>query len=397
MKAVFTYPTLVRDGAEGITINIESLAEALRRRGAGVDVRGPEVCLKDLNRKSTHLFRGLQTVPHVWRGLARGDADIVHFHASLPSQAVLALLGRATALGSSRPLIGHLWNAFVEENDLRNCHSPLEAMSHRALNNRGLASLGLNALQAVIVTSRYQVEQLRQAGYNRPIYRIPNGVDLARFRPTTVEQRIEERQRLGLPAGPIVLYYGHLTPWKGVLHLVRGFGAVAREHPDATLVIARTGYGSEEPLLRQTLQEMGIADRALFLGKTDPAALARCADVGVVPAIASVGTAVYANVLLEQMAAGLPVVATGIGTTSEVIVDGVNGLLVPPADSGSMGCALNRLLDDGALRASLSQAARRTSEMRFDWNVVASAVHQAYLIETERVASPVPQPIALRD
>ena len=98
------------------------------------------------------------------------------------------------------------------------------------------------------------------------------------------------------------------------------------------------------------------------------------------------------------MAAGLPVVATSIGTTSEVIVGGVNGMLVPPADPGAIEDALNRLLGDDALRASLGQAARRTAEARFDWNVVAAAIHQTYLMETERkLAGAVPQPVTARD
>jgi len=224
-------------------------------------------------------------------------------------------------------------------------------------------------------------------------------VDLDRFRPASADERRVERRRLGLPeAGALVLYYGHLSPWKGVLHLVRGFGAVAREHPDATLVIARTGYGSEEPLLRKTLHEMGIAERAVFLGKSDPAALVRRADVGVVPAIASVGTAVFANVLLEQLAGGLPVVATRTGTNGEVVVDGLNGLLVPPAAPGAIGSGLTRLLGDEALRLSLGHAARRTAEARFDWNVVAAAIHQAYLMETERrLAGVIAQPVTARD
>lgn len=67
-----------------------------------------------------------------------------------------------------------------------------------------------------------------------------------------------------------MLYYGHLTPWKGVLHLVRGFGAVAREIPDATLVIARTGYGSEEPLLHQTLHEREREQHVMLCLKAFP-------------------------------------------------------------------------------------------------------------------------------
>jgi len=385
MRVLSMYPTLVRDGAEGITINIQTLNKALQGQGVVVDQRSPTVRLTQLNSKLIHLTKGLETLPKVWRALSAHDADVVHFHTAIPSQSILGLLARAAALIPSCPLVGHLWNAFVEEEELSRIHSPLEALSHRVLNSSALAATGLQAFQATIVASHYQEEQLRRAGFEGPIYRIPNGVDMQRFRPPSGDERRLERAKLGLPeTGLIVAYYGHLTPWKGVLYLVRGFARAAAEVPDATLVIARTGYGAEEPVLRRELRELGIADRAIFLGKVDPPSLLRAADVKVVPAIAVVGTAVFANVLLEALAAGIGLVATRIETTSEVVNDGVNGLLVPPADAEALGAALVRLLKDEGLRLSLGRAARETAEKRFDWHHIASQVTEVFAQETER-------------
>lgn len=386
MRVLSVYPTMVRDGAEGITINIRTLNRALRRQGVVVDQQSPTVRLRDLNKKWVHITKGLETLPKMWRGLAAGDADVIHFHTSIPSQAILGLIARTASLAPSSPLIGHLWNPFVEEEELATVHSPLEAMSHRVLNSAALAATGLSAFQATIVASAYQEQQLRTAGFEGPVYRITNGVDLERFRPANPEEQRRERTKLGLPeTGLIVAYYGHLTPWKGVLHLVRGFARIADRAPEARLVIARTGYGTEEPLLKQEIGGLGIAHRVIFLGKVDPTSIVRAADIGVVPAIAVVGTAVFANVLLEWMAAGAALVATRIPTTAEVVRDGENGLLVAPADPEQMGDALARLLADEDLRHAMGRAARQTAEQRFDWAGIASQVTEAFSVEAERI------------
>ncbi len=378
MHVQFTYPTYVRDGAEGITINIASLKSALERRGVTVTARWPTVRLTDLNSKLTHVFKGIATLRHLRTGLT-GGLDLVHFHTAMPSHSLLARIARGIAFGSPRPMVGQLWNAFAEEEDLATVHSFKEAVLHRLLNGSALAGLGLGSFKAVIVASRYQEEQLRRAGFNGPVNLIPNGVDLDRFRPPRGDERLHERAALGLPStGLLVGYYGHLTPWKGVVHLVRGFGDVAAAVPEAYLVIARTGYGTEEPVLREEIMRLGIADRVIFFGRLDPAFLARACDIGVVPAVAAVGTAVFPNVLLECLASGLPTVATSVPTVSEVIADGEDGLLVPPADAGALGRAIFRLLTDSGLRASVGRAGREAALRRFNWDTIAAQTSQVY-------------------
>ena len=378
MNIQFTFPTYVSDGAEGITINIASLKAALERRGVTVTARWPTVRLVQLNSKVTHVIKGISALSHLRAGLT-ADLDVLHFHTAIPSHSVLALVARGLAPRSTRPMVGQLWNPFVEDEDLASSHSFKEAFFHRALNGPALASLGFGSFSAIIVSSRYQESQLRKVGYRGPVHLIPNGVDLDRFRPPRGDEQLLERAALGLPPnGLLVGYYGHLTPWKGVLHLVRGFGEVAAAVPEASLVIARTGYGTEEPMLREEIRRLGIADRVVFLGKLDAASFTRACDIGTVPATAAVGTAVFANVLLEWMASGRPTIATGIGTTSEVISDGKDGLLVPAANATALGQAVFKLLTDSALRVAIGQAGRETAVRRFNWDHIAHATLEVY-------------------
>jgi glycosyltransferase involved in cell wall biosynthesis len=97
------------------------------------------------------------------------------------------------------------------------------------------------------------------------------------------------------------------------------------------------------------------------------------------------------NVLLESMAAAAPVVATRVGGTPEAIEDGVNGLLVPPADSGALARAICRLLAEPALAARLGQAGCQSVSKRFSMERMVNATEQLYqsLLEKRcRVAVP---------
>jgi glycosyltransferase involved in cell wall biosynthesis len=71
------------------------------------------------------------------------------------------------------------------------------------------------------------------------------------------------------------------------------------------------------------------------------------------------------NAVLEAMGAGLPVVATAVGGTPDVVVDGVTGLLVPAADPAALAAVLERLIGDPGLRQRMGEAGRRRVEQRF--------------------------------
>jgi glycosyltransferase involved in cell wall biosynthesis len=79
------------------------------------------------------------------------------------------------------------------------------------------------------------------------------------------------------------------------------------------------------------------------------------------------------------MAAGKPIVATRVGENPEIIEDGVDGLLVPPKDIDAMVAAIERLMDDVALRLRLGRAARSKVERRFTVEHMTRAYEQVYL------------------
>ena len=98
------------------------------------------------------------------------------------------------------------------------------------------------------------------------------------------------------------------------------------------------------------------------------------ADAFVAPAL---GQESFGLVLVEAMAAGVPVVASNITGYREIVRDGIDGLLVPPGDAAALASAMGSALDDGAL-ADRMRAGGRERAARFDWSTVAPEIEHAY-------------------
>jgi len=164
-------------------------------------------------------------------------------------------------------------------------------------------------------------------------------------------------------SGPLLVgMLGRLTPWKGQDLFLDAFAEAFADRPDVRARIVGSALFGEEAYaeeLRARAERLGIADRVDFAGfrRDVPAALAEL-DVLV---HASVIPEPFGQVVVEGMAAGLPVVASGEGGPAEVIEDGVDGVLFEPRDPASLASALRRVGQDDALRRRLGAAARETS------------------------------------
>ena len=165
-----------------------------------------------------------------------------------------------------------------------------------------------------------------------------------------------------------VLFLGRLVEVKGVDLLIQACAPL----PGVTLTIA--GDGPERRALERLVVQAGAARRVRFVGQQlgpDKEALLREVDALALPSrvLPDGRTDSAPVVLLEAMAAGLPVVATRVGGNEELISHEHNGLLVPPHQIGPLRDCLERLRDDAALRASLCLAGRRTAA-EFTWDRV---------------------------
>jgi len=189
----------------------------------------------------------------------------------------------------------------------------------------------------------------------RPVEIWHNPVDRRRFSRPTPEQRAASRTALGLTsATPVAITVGRLDRLKGVDLQVAAWPEVRRAVPSAILLIA--GEGPERTALE--LEAAPLGDAVRFLGfRDDVERLLWAADV----AVLSSRQEALSLAAVEAMATGLPVVATEVGGSPEVVRNGVTGLIVPPEDSGALARALIALLRDPPLRARLAQSADQSA------------------------------------
>ncbi|MBI3406902.1 MAG: glycosyltransferase [Planctomycetes bacterium] len=176
-----------------------------------------------------------------------------------------------------------------------------------------------------------------------------NGIDLERFAFTGPR-----------PSGPAVCV-ARLSPEKDVATLLHSVALVLREVPGFELEIAGDGPCRAE--LHSLAASLGVERSIRFLGMTDDvASVLKSASMFVLPSI----TEGISLTLLEAMARGLPVVATRVGGTPEVVADGATGILVPPSQPRSLAQAILKLQHDPVLAKQMGVAGRVRVEKDFD-------------------------------
>jgi sugar transferase (PEP-CTERM/EpsH1 system associated) len=195
------------------------------------------------------------------------------------------------------------------------------------------------------------------------IEQIYNGVDTGRFYPGG-------RDREPLPAGfapegaIVIGSVGRLVPVKDPLTLVRAFIRLLDSAPDGRekLRLVLVGDGPLRQALEEILAKAGATANTWLAGtRDDVPQLLRSFDIFALPSLAEG----ISNTILEAMATGLPVVATSVGGTPELVTDGASGRLVPPSDSLAMAKALQRYIDHPSLIAQHGQAGCQRVEHEF--------------------------------
>ena len=183
---------------------------------------------------------------------------------------------------------------------------------------------------------------------------VPNAIDLERFAPPPERQVCERNRRaLGIPLdAPLVGSIGRLTRQKGYMHLLQSAGMVLTSLPNVHFLII--GEGELENELKAQASRLGIASAVHFAGaRSNIEELLAVMDLFVSSSLWEG----LPTVLLESMAARVPVVATDVSGTRELVQDGVTGLLVPPGDPRALSRAMIHMLQNLSLRAKMAEIA----------------------------------------
>lgn len=201
---------------------------------------------------------------------------------------------------------------------------------------------------------------------------IHNGVDPGP-RPTDADRRAA-RAALGIVGDTFVVgTVGRLDPVKHLGDLIDAFARLRLKVADSFLLVI--GDGEQRRHLETRAQQLGVAQAVHFLGdRSDVRRLLPAFDVFVNSSI-SEGVSLT---ILEAMATGLPVVATAVGGTPEVVTDRITGILVPARDPAALTSALVGLKASPERRQALGGAARRTVETRFTIDGMVERYAQIY-------------------
>jgi glycosyltransferase involved in cell wall biosynthesis len=221
---------------------------------------------------------------------------------------------------------------------------------HRLVNNSSLVDVITAVSEA---TRRFSIinEKIKPA----KIITIYNGVDVHRFMPTeAAEKRLRTRFDLGIEdTHRLITTIGRLAPEKGHQFLIKAISAIRNFCPDARFIFI--GEGPLESQLKIQVQRANLENTVTFLGvRKDIPDILLASDLFVLPSLWEG----LPNVILEAMAANLPIVGTSSDGTAELVIDGQTGLLVPPGDSGALAEAVSFLLENPQQARAMADAGR---------------------------------------
>jgi L-malate glycosyltransferase len=304
-----------------------------------------------------------------WRfaqALRRGHTQILHsynFYANMFSLPAARLAGVPCIVASIRDMGIYL--------------SPMKLQAQK---------LVCRLADRIVVNAGAIRDWLVEQGYPADkIVVIRNGADTSRFGGRSDGAAL--RREFAIPPQvPLVVMLARLNPTKGIDCFFEAAAKIRERHLDVHFLAVGECYTRNaqseivvDSVYRRELQDrvasLGLADRVHFTGlRKDIPQILAAAAVSVLPSV-SEG---ISNTLLESMAAGVPVVATHVGGTPEVIRDGEQGLLVPPNDPQAIADAILAVLDDPALAARLGAEGRRRVRDEFSFEAVVRRTEDLY-------------------
>lgn len=356
---------LESDEPGGAEMMVFRLSDELRRRGHTVVPVGPEHgvgWLGDVFRRagfSPEVFRIQRPIdPGCVRGLMElfrdHRIDLVHSH-----EFTMAVYGAA----SSR-LLG-LPHVITMHGGLKVC---------KALRRRIALRWAMRTSDHAVMVSRATQKQFSDDLGVRPslFTVVPNGVPVQRGDASAVrkEFRIGERDCVLVAVGVLEKHKGHRTLLEALIRIRGDRSAVPWK-----LIIAGGAGGSEHDSMLDYIRAEGIGDRVhIVLNRNDIADILALADVFVMPSLWEG----LPMAVLEAMVAGKAVVASAIAGIPEAIIDGREGLLVPPGEVAPLADALRLVLADPTRRAALGAAAAARAERDFTVAVMAERYEALY-------------------
>ena len=389
-------------GTKGASIHVRSVATALARRGHEVTVfsacpEAPDAKAFDFvhvgfDRTLREVRRRIEDVG----GAAVGKEVYALMLDQCAHEALVAAHGLAPFDAvyerfSLWSIAGLRFTTTEKIPFLLEVNAPLvdETLAYRSLELEGVArgierAVICGADTVVVPSAEMRARLASGVGRDSAVRVIPNAVDEELFRdPPPLPT---DTPGVGsLPAGGFVIaFVGSLKPWHGVDVLIEAFERLCPEVPDAHLLVL--GDGPERPAVEALAARLPnrVSAPGAVAHERIPSWLAR-AHVGVAPYPALDDFYFSPLKLFEYQAAGLAVVASGIGQITRHVRHGRDGVLVPPGDPAALARSLEALAADPSRRERLGRRARRRALATSTWSAVAARIEAMVEEHTARV------------
>lgn len=293
------------------------------------------------------------------RYLKKEQVDIIHTHLFDPS--IVGLWAGVLAGTKFRVSTRHYSDYHTRIN--KNWHVRLDKMCNRL--SHKIIGVSQHTSDHVIETENTPPEK---------VVTIYNGIDFDRVKTSTDDFRARIRKELDAEDKFLILTTGRLHPEKGYPYLFEAISKI-KKSVNKPFVWLIAGKGSFEKQFRQQVADLGIEDVVKFLGfRKDMPDLMAAADLFVLPSVAEAFGVVFA----EAIYLGTPIVATNIGGIPEIVTDGVDGKLVPPADSTAIAEKVADLLNNPSKLKSLSGSGREKVIGRFEFEEMTRKYEAVY-------------------
>jgi glycosyltransferase involved in cell wall biosynthesis len=307
-----------------------------------MESQGVECFSCDCRRRSTYPFGMIRLAGF----LRRKQIDILHTHLFEPS-----------VIGLQAGVLAHTPARFITRH-YSDYHTRINKKWHVRLDQ-----LCTRLSHGVIAVSQHTADHMvsEEDAPREKVHVVLNGIDFDRAKLSGPNAREEVRHEFNAQDAYLLLIVARLHPEKGHHYLFQSLAEVRRRvNKPVRLLVA--GVGTFDAAYREEVRELGCDDIVSFIGfRKDAADLMAAADLVILPSVAEA----FGLVLTEALYLGTPVVATRVGGIPEIVNDGVDGVLVPAADSQALADAIVELLNDEHRRKKLAGAGREKVLNRF--------------------------------
>ena len=293
------------------------------------------------------------------RYLHRERVDILHTHLFEPS--AVGLLAGVLAGTRGRVMTRHYSNYHTRIG--KKWHVRVDQLCNRMSH-------------AIIAVSQHTADHIVQEE-GAPVGKVHvalNGIDFSRVKVSDRDAPVRLRREWCPEGAHLVVVPGRLHPEKGHTYFFQALSLVRRRLACPVVALV-AGAGPFESSYREEVRSLGCEDIVRFLGfRRDIPDVIAAADLVVLPSVAEA----FGLVVAEALYLGTPIVATHVGGIPEIVEDGIDSVLVPPADSKALADAIVRLLGDPERRRLMASAGRERVRDRFSFEKMMRAYEQIH-------------------